>query len=89
MLEKSNRAVGPEDFKRPQRGSIIDYKAENSSSNMENCMLYNFPHSMGSENLILTTFQKKAHKKKVFWEGFADQMLEGAGGDRRPCPPFF
>ena len=27
--KKTNRAVGPEDFKRPQRGSIIDYKAEN------------------------------------------------------------
>ena len=27
--KQTNRAVGPEDFKRPQRGSIIDYKAEN------------------------------------------------------------
>ena len=30
-------------------------------------MLYNFPHSMGSENLILTTFQKK--KKYIFLRG--------------------
>ena len=38
---------------------------------MQKCMLYNFPHSMGSENLILTTFQKRLIFQKtkiVLWD---------------------
>ena len=51
--------MGPGDLTRPKRGFLTTYRGESVFSHMANFMLYNFPHSMGSEKTILTIFQKK------------------------------